>query len=163
MHLLSPLSLKLPFYEHKNVPRNSIEMGQEPPQGGPHLANTVAVIVEILVARCLQADVTHELMFDLDITNCPDSANITISVEGTVSVQSDVNQELMFDLDITNCPDSANITISVEGTVSVQADVNQALMFDIDITNCTNSSSITISVEGTVSVQANVNQELTLT
>ena len=63
-------------------------------------------------------------MSDLDMTNCPDSANITISVEGTVSVQADVNKELMSDLDMTNCSGSANITISVEGTVSVQADVN---------------------------------------
>ena len=45
-------------------------------------------IVEILVARCLQGGVTHELKFDFSINSCesPDSANVTVIVEGMVSL-----------------------------------------------------------------------------
>ena len=44
--------------------------------------------VEILVARCLQGGVFHELEFDFSINSCesPDSANVTVIVEGTVSL-----------------------------------------------------------------------------
>ena len=43
---------------------------------------------EILVARCLQGGVTHDLVFDFSLNSCetPDSGNITIIVEGAVSL-----------------------------------------------------------------------------
>ena len=43
--------------------------------------------LDILVSRCLTGGVTHELVFDISINSCesPDSGNVTIIVEGTVS------------------------------------------------------------------------------
>ena len=39
------------------------------------------------MSRCLTGGVTHELVFDTSINSCesPDSGNVTIIVEGTVS------------------------------------------------------------------------------